>query len=140
MNPKEILSTHAESAASGDWEWAYRCLTTGLARALHQCAVDEGPEALERATAAAPKDIGLKWNALLAAVTAFECSEHGVRIPEWTRSAENRLDKPWSAHGPVGGGGKLAWLPAAFLQHGALGDPRECDLRCARRDDWEPTR
>lgn len=133
---KGILAEYARSAESGDWEWKYRCLVSGLSRELHACSTKE----LTRETEAEPPKIERKWDALIAAVTAFACSNRGIPTPEWTRKPERQLDSAWCCWDEFVNDDEYTWLPAAFLQHGALCGPSECDDRNSPFAEWVPDR
>ena len=131
-----IVAGFARSAASGDPDWKYRCIVSGLTRALHGCTDEE----LIAEAAEEPPTIGPKWDALIAAAAAFSCSNRGLAAPAWTRKPERNLDSSWSCNEAFIDDDEYAWLPAAFLQRGALCGPGECDARNSPFADWKNAR
>ena len=128
------LAQYVHEVKTGEWSWACRILTTQLLRELH--AADAA--VVEEATREEPERIGGEWDSLIAAVVEFACRAKGLQAPEWVEDERRTRNEPWNPDGAQEYPGEEAWLPAAFLRHGTLTDPKDFDQRVNEHREWEP--
>ena len=128
------LAQYVHEVKTGEWSWACRILTTQLLRELHAADAD----VVEEATREEPERIGGEWDSLIAAVVEFACRAKGLQAPEWVEDERRTRNEPWNPDGAQEYPGEEAWLPAAFLRHGTLTDPKDFDQRVNEHREWEP--
>lgn len=113
----------------------YRFMTHDLPRRLMGMEPARRPAVLgER-----PPVTGTRWDGLLAAMVEHLAELHGIPPPAWVDEPERFVQPTWI---PIVGEfarlRDLAWVPAAFLRHGVVIDPRSLDGRGGERHAWAP--